>query len=115
MEPRRASRRIHHLPFFRIRDPSTKLRLVVQSSSRLSFSPLVDASFELTFYPSSFFEYCYLLSAALDTGTIFSVLAILLCLQLSKNGALALNWRRNLVFLNSESRCLSPLSPSLRN
>ncbi|KAL7413938.1 hypothetical protein BDY24DRAFT_369918 [Mrakia frigida] len=48
-----------------------------------------------------------------DTGTIFSVLSIFLCLQIPKNGALALNWRGNLVFQNSESRCLSPLSPSL--
>jgi hypothetical protein len=49
-------------------------------------------------------QYNYIISVGLDTGTIIGILIVFLCLQLPKDGTLALNWWGNLVWQESQSR-----------
>ncbi|KIO29153.1 hypothetical protein M407DRAFT_70976, partial [Tulasnella calospora MUT 4182] len=46
-------------------------------------------------------KYNYILSSALDSGTIIGILLVFLCLYLPKKGTLTLNWWGNTVWQNS--------------
>ncbi|CED82182.1 Sexual differentiation process protein ISP4 [Phaffia rhodozyma] len=43
-------------------------------------------------------KYNYILSAGLDTGTVIGIIIVFLCLQLPKDGGLALSWGGNNIF-----------------
>ncbi|KIO29156.1 hypothetical protein M407DRAFT_228494, partial [Tulasnella calospora MUT 4182] len=53
--------------------------------------------------PQWWLKYNYILSSALDTGTIFGIILVFLCLYLPKKGTLTLNWWGNTVWQNSTS------------
>lgn len=49
-------------------------------------------------------KFNYVLSSALDSGTVISVMVIFFCLQFPANGSIEVNWWGNSVFRNSESK-----------
>ncbi|KAG9050894.1 hypothetical protein FS837_001548 [Tulasnella sp. UAMH 9824] len=51
--------------------------------------------------PQWWLKYNYILSSALDTGTIFGIILIFLCLYLPKKATLTLNWWGNTVWQNT--------------
>ncbi|KAG9050893.1 hypothetical protein FS837_001547 [Tulasnella sp. UAMH 9824] len=51
--------------------------------------------------PQWWLKYNYILSSALDTGTIFGIILVFLCLYLPKKGTLTLNWWGNTVWQNT--------------
>ncbi|KAG8899425.1 hypothetical protein FRC00_001436 [Tulasnella sp. 408] len=53
-------------------------------------------------------KFNYILSAALDSGTIFGVVFVFLTLQLPKDGKLALNWWGNTVWQNTADAMGTP-------
>ncbi|KIO29154.1 hypothetical protein M407DRAFT_21723 [Tulasnella calospora MUT 4182] len=51
--------------------------------------------------PQWWLKYNYILSSALDSGTIVGILLVFLCLYLPKQGTLTLNWWGNTVWQNT--------------
>ncbi|KAG9050895.1 hypothetical protein FS837_001549 [Tulasnella sp. UAMH 9824] len=51
--------------------------------------------------PRWWLKYNYILSSALDSGTIFGIVLVFLCLYLPKKGTLTLNWWGNTVWQNT--------------
>jgi len=47
------------------------------------------------------YQYNYVLSAALDAGTILGIIVVFLALQLPKGGTLFLDWPGNTVYQNT--------------
>ncbi|EPQ27337.1 uncharacterized protein PFL1_05259 [Pseudozyma flocculosa PF-1] len=54
-------------------------------------------------------KYNFVLTAALDSGTIFSILVIFFALSLPKNGTLSLNWWGNTIFQQNYDAIGQPL------
>lgn len=46
-------------------------------------------------------KFCFITSAALDSGTVISTILVFLLLQLPKDGTIKLNWWGNNVFRNT--------------
>ncbi|KIO33666.1 hypothetical protein M407DRAFT_241018 [Tulasnella calospora MUT 4182] len=51
--------------------------------------------------PQWWLKYNYILSSALDTGTIFGIILVSLYIYLPKEGTLTLNWWGNTVWQNT--------------
>lgn len=86
----------------RIRLASTSLPFMVEGSHKL-FACEAVVHFNSPSSPVIFYQFNYILSVGLDTGTVIGVLIIFLCLQLPKAGTLSLSWWGNLVYTQSLS------------